>query len=166
MVENLQGIEKIVKKFNPAYPFTYNFVDQQYAAKFRDQEQTAMLALVFSLLAICISCLGLFGLASYIAETRIKEIGIRKVLGASVTGISSMLSKDFIKLVGIAVLLAAPIAWWAMNNWLNDFSYRIEIEWWMLVLSGGIAITIALLTVSTQAVRAARTNPVNSIRNE
>jgi putative ABC transport system permease protein len=166
MVENLQGIEKIVKKFNPAYPFTCNFVDQQYGEKFRDQEQTAMLALVFSLLAICISCLGLFGLASYIAETRIKEVGIRKVLGASVTGISTMLSKDFIKLVGIAVLLAAPIAWWAMNNWLNDFSYRIEIEWWMLVLSGGIAITIALLTVSTQAVRAARTNPVNSIRNE
>jgi predicted permease len=166
MVENLQGIEKIVKKFNPAYPFTYNFVDQQYAEKFRDQEQTAMLAFVFSLLAICISCLGLFGLASYIAETRIKEIGIRKVLGASVTGISTMLSKDFIKLVGIAVLLAAPIAWWAMNNWLNDFSYRIEIEWWMLVLSGGIAITIALLTVSTQALRAARSNPVNSIRNE
>ncbi|QNL48155.1 ABC transporter permease [Olivibacter sp. SDN3] len=165
MTENLQGIEKIIKKFNPAYPFTYNFVDQRYAEKFREQEQMARLAFVFSLLAIFISCLGLFGLASYIAETRIKEIGIRKVLGASVTGISTMLSKDFIKLVMIAILLATPIAWWTMNNWLNDFSYRIEIEWWMLVLSGGIAITIALLTVSTQAVRAARSNPVNSIRD-
>ncbi|MEH6305556.1 ABC transporter permease [Olivibacter sp. CPCC 100613] len=166
MAENLRGIEKIVKKFNPAYPFTYNFVDQQYAEKFREQEQTAMLALVFSLLAICISCLGLFGLASYIAETRIKEIGIRKVLGASVTGISTMLSKDFIKLVVIAILLASPIAWWAMNTWLNDFSYRIEMQWWMLVLSGGIVITIALLTVSSQAVRAARTNPVSSMKDE
>lgn len=166
MAENLQGIEKIVKKFNPAYPFTYNFVDQRYAQKFRDQEQMGMLALVFSLLAIFISCLGLFGLASYIAETRLKEIGIRKVLGASVTGISTMLSKDFIKLVVIAILLASPIAWWAMNKWLNDFSYRIEIQGWMLVLSGGIAITIALLTVSAQAVRAARSNPVKSIRDE
>jgi len=165
MTENLAGIEKLVKRFNPAYPFTYNFVDERYAEKFHEQEQMARLALVFSLLAIFISCLGLFGLASFVAETRVKEIGIRKVLGASVTGISTMLSKDFIKLVGIAILLAAPIAWWTMNNWLNDFSYRIEIEWWMLVLSGGIAITIALLTVSTQAVRAARSNPVNSIRD-
>jgi len=166
MAENLQGIEKLVKKFNPAYPFIYHFVDQQYAEKFREQEQMATLALVFSLLAIFISCLGLFGLASYIAETRVKEIGIRKVLGASVSGITTMLSKDFIKLVAIAVLLASPVAWWAMNIWLNDFSYRIEIKWWMLALSGGIAMAIALFTVSTQAVRAARANPVNSIKDE
>lgn len=166
MAENLQGIEKIAKKFNPAYPFTYNFVDQRYAEKFREQEQMAILALVFSLLAIFISCLGLFGLASYIAETRTKEIGIRKVLGASVIGISTMLSKDFIKLVVIAIVLAIPVVWWTMNNWLNDFSYRIELQWWMLVLSGGIAITIALLTVSMQAMRAARVNPVNSIKDE
>ena len=166
MAENLQGIEKIAKKFNPAYPFTYSFVDQRYAEKFREQEQMATLALVFSLLAIFISCLGLFGLASYIAETRIKEIGIRKVLGASVIGISTMLSRDFIKLVVIAILLASPVVWWTMNSWLNDFSYRIEFQWWMLVLSGGIAITIALLTVSTQAVRAARANPVSSIKDE
>ncbi|MBD1423469.1 ABC transporter permease [Sphingobacterium chuzhouense] len=166
MAQNLQGIEKIIKKFNPAYPFSYKFVDEQYAQKFHEQEQMGTLAFVFSLLAIFISCLGLFGLASYITETRIKEIGIRKVLGASVTGISTMLSKDFIKLVLISLLLASPISWWAMNKWLDDYTYRINMQWWMLALAGGTAIIIALLTVSTQAIRAARTNPVNSLRDE
>lgn len=166
MKENLQGIEQVIKKFNPNYPFTYTFVDQQFALKFKDQEQTASLALSFSLLAIFISCLGLFGLASYIAETRVKEIGVRKVLGASVASIGILLSKDFIKLVLLSFLVAAPVAWWAANNWLNDFSYRIQVQWWMLALAGCIALFIAFLTVSSLAIRAARANPVNSLRNE
>lgn len=166
MSQSLQGIEKIIKKFNPSYPFSYKFVDEQYAQKFHEQKQMGTLALVFSLLAIFISCLGLFGLVSYIAETRIKEIGIRKVLGASVAGITTMLSKDFIKLVVISLLLASPIAWWAMNKWLNDFTYRIDMQWWMPAIAGGLAIMIALLTISAQSIRAARANPVDSLRDE
>ena len=163
---NLKQMEEILKKFNPAYPFEYNFVDQQFAIKFKEQQQTAQLALIFSGLAIFISCLGLFGLASYIAELRTKEIGIRKVLGASVTGITAMLSRDFVKLVLIAILLASPIAWWIMNKWLEDFSYRIEIQWWIFAVAGIAALTIAILTVSTQAIRAANTNPIKTLRDE
>lgn len=163
---NLKQMEEILKKFNPAYPFEYKFVDQQFATKFKEQQQTAQLALIFSGLAIFISCLGLLGLASYIAELRTKEIGIRKVLGASVTGITAMLSRDFVKLVLIAILLASPIAWWTMNKWLEDFSYRIEIQWWIFAVAGIAALTIAILTVSTQAIRAANTNPVKTLRDE
>ncbi|GEM65603.1 ABC transporter permease [Sphingobacterium faecium NBRC 15299] len=163
---NLKQMEEILKKFNPAYPFEYNFVDQQFAIKFKEQQQTAQLALIFSGLAIFISCLGLFGLASYIAELRTKEIGIRKVLGASVTGITAMLSRDFVKLVLIAILLASPIAWWIMSKWLEDFSYRIEIQWWIFAVAGIAALTIAILTVSTQAIRAANTNPIKTLRDE
>ncbi len=164
--KDLQGIEKIIKKFNPAYPFSYSFVDQKFAKKFKEQEQTASLSFIFSLLAIFISCLGLFGLASYIAETRTKEIGVRKVLGASVVGIGTMLSKDFVKLVLLAIVIAIPIAWYAMNKWLADFSYRIDIKWWVFGLAGGLAVIIALLTVSTQAIKAAMANPVDSLRDE
>jgi len=159
-------MEQVLKKFNPAYPFEYKFVDQQFAAKFKEQQQTAQLALIFSTLAIFISCLGLFGLVSYIAELRTKEIGIRKVLGASVTGITAMLSRDFVKLVLIAILIASPIAWWIMNKWLQDFSYRIEIQWWVFALAGIAALTIAIITVSTQAIKAANTNPVKTLRDE
>lgn len=166
MQQNLVGIEQIIKKFNPSYPFSYTFVDQIYAEKFKAQEQMASLSFIFSLLAIFISCLGLFGLATYIAETRIKEIGIRKVLGASVQGITGMLSKDFIKLVLIALIVAAPLAWWLMNSWLQDFSYRIQMQWWMLLIAGTIAILIALFTVSFQAIKAALANPVDSLRSE
>jgi len=166
MSQNIQGIEKIVKKFNPDYPFSYKFVDEQYAQKFHDQKQMGMLAFIFSMLAIFISALGLFGLASYIAETRIKEIGIRKVLGASIIGISTMLSRDFIKLVVISLLLATPIAWWIMNKWLENFSYRTAISWWVFALAGVAAIAIALLTISGQAIRAALANPVDSLRDE
>ncbi|WP_447766654.1 ABC transporter permease [Sphingobacterium faecium] len=163
---NLKQMEEILKKFNPAYPFEYKFVDQQFAIKFKEQQQTAQLALIFSGLAIFISCLGLFGLVSYIAELRTKEIGIRKVLGASVTGITAMLSRDFVKLVLIAILLASPIAWWIMSKWLEDFSYRIEIRWWIFAVAGIAALTIAILTVSTQAIRAANTNPIKTLRDE
>lgn len=166
MHQTLANIETVVKKINPNYPFSYRFVDEQYAQKFKQQEQIGRLALVFSVLAIFISCLGLFGLASYIAETRTKEIGIRKVLGASVIGITTLLSKDFVKLVIIALLLGAPVAWWAMNAWLGNFAYRIDISWWIIVLAGSMAILIAVITVSFQSLRAAQTNPVNSLRDE
>ncbi|MEJ5147253.1 MULTISPECIES: ABC transporter permease [unclassified Sphingobacterium] len=164
--QSLKQMEQVLKKFNPAYPFEYKFVDQQFAAKFKEQQQTAQLALIFSTLAIFISCLGLFGLVSYIAELRTKEIGIRKVLGASVTGITAMLSRDFVKLVLIAILIASPIAWWIMNKWLQDFSYRMEIQWWVFALAGIAALTIAIITVSTQAIKAANTNPVKTLRDE
>jgi len=166
MQQNLQTMETIIKKFNPAYPFSYSFVDEEYAKKFQDQQQMAFLSFTFSMLAIAISCLGLFGLASYIAETRKKEIGIRKVLGASIWGISGMLSKDFVKLVMLAILLASPVAWWAMNKWLEDFSYRIAISWWVFVAAGAASVAIAVLTISGQAIRAARANPVDSLRDE
>ena len=164
--QNLKKIEQVFKKFNPAYPFTYSFVDQEYTKKFKDQQQTGQLAFIFSGLAIFISCLGLFGLASYIAETRIKEIGIRKVLGASIGNITTMLSKDFLKLVLIAMIVASPVAWWLMSNWLNDFHYRISIQWWHFVVPGLIAAVIALFTVSFQAIKAAIANPVDSLRDE
>lgn len=166
MVQTIDGIEKIIKKFNPAYPFYYKFVDEQYAKKFHDEQQMGNLAFMFSLLAIFISCLGLFGLASYIAESRIKEIGIRKVLGASITGICTMLSKNFLKLVVFSFVLASPIAWWAMNVWLENFTYRIDMQWWMLTTAGGLAVSVALITVSTQSIKAAWKNPVDSLRDE
>jgi putative ABC transport system permease protein len=133
---------------------------------YRTEQRVGKIALTFSMLAIFIACLGLFGLATFIAEQRTKEIGIRKVLGASVQGIVQLLSKDFIKLVAIAFVIAAPLAWWAMHTWLQDFAYRINIEWWMFAAAGFSALFIALITVSFQAIRAAIMNPVKSLRTE
>src|SRR5690606_12057993 len=130
------------------------------------ERNVGRLVLVFSLLAIFVSCLGLYGLATFSAEQRLKEIGIRKVMGASVAGILGMLSKDFIRLVGIAFIIASPIAWYAMNRWLEDFAYRIDIEWWMFAVAGVVAVAIALLTVGFQAIRASVANPVESLRSE
>ena len=124
------------------------------------------MALLFSGLTVLIACLGLFGLAAYTAEQRTKEIGVRKVLGASVTSIVALLSKDFLKLVLIAIVLATPLAWYAMSRWLQDFAYKIEIEWWVFALAGLLAVGIALLTVSFQSVKAALMNPVKSLRSE
>jgi putative ABC transport system permease protein len=121
---------------------------------------------IFATLAIIIACIGLFGLSIYTAKQRTKEIGIRKVLGASVTGVVRLLSKDFIKLVGIAILIASPIAWWASNKWLQDFAYRINISWWVFASAGVIALLIAMFTVSFQAIKAAIANPVKSLRTE
>lgn len=163
---NIATIEKIFKKFNPEYPFDYAFVDESYANKFKDTQRTGTLASLFAGLTIFISCLGLFGLAAYMAESRIKEIGVRKVLGASVLGISSLLSKDFLKLVLISFLIASPIAWYFMNKWLAEYSYRIEVEWWIFLLAGAASVFIAILTVSYQAISAARSNPVKSLRSE
>ena len=164
--KNIATMEVIFKKYNPQYPFNYRFTDEEYAKKFSDEKRTATLASLFALLTIIISCLGLFGLASYMAENRVKEIGVRKVLGASVMSITRLLSIDFIKLVLVAFIIAAPLGFWAMHTWLQDFPYRITIQWWVFALAGSVAVLIALLTVSSQAIKAALTNPVKSLRSE
>ncbi|MEO5943468.1 MAG: FtsX-like permease family protein, partial [Ferruginibacter sp.] len=153
-------------KFNTEEPFTYNFMDDLYDKTYSAEQKTGTILNVFALLTILVACLGLFGLATYTAEQRTKEIGIRKVLGASVSQVTQMLSKDFIKLVFIACIISFPLAWWAMNKWLQSFAYRINISWWMFVIAGVAALMIALLTVSFQAIKAAFANPVKSLRSE
>ena len=162
----LSKVQKVFKVYNPEIPFDYKFADKEYAKKFGDEVRISKLSTFFALLAIMISCLGLFGLVSFVAEQRMREIGIRKVLGASVTGIVGLLSKDFIKLVAIAILVASPIAWWAANKWLQDFAYRINITAGIFFAAGIATIFIALITVSFQAIRAAIANPVKSLRTE
>lgn len=166
MSSNLASIKKIMAKYNPNYPVDYSFVDEVYAQKFAQQERTGTLTTIFSTLAVFIACLGLLGLITNSVQQHSKEIGIRKVLGASVASIVQLLSKEFVKLVFVAILIASPIAWWAMNSWLQGFSYRIAIEWWVFVLAGMMAVSIALLTVSYQAIKAAIANPVDSLRDE
>jgi putative ABC transport system permease protein len=163
---SLAKAEKIFKKYNPQYPFEYVFVDEAYARKFEDEKRTGTLAALFAGLSIFISCLGLFGLATYMAESRVKEIGVRKVLGANVSGITTLLSKDFLKLVIVAFVIASPVAWYAMHTWLQSYTYRINIEWWVFVCAGLLSIVIAFATVSYQAVKAALANPVRSLRSE
>ena len=166
ITETLAAMESILHEHNPAFPFEYEFVDDAFDARFKSEQLIGNLSQIFALLAIVISCLGLFGLAAYTAEQRRKEIGVRKVLGSSVSGIVQLLSKDFMRLVLIALLIAIPFAWWAMQNWLESFAYRIEINVWVFVMAGLVAIGIALLTVSFQAFKAAVTNPVKSLRTE
>jgi ABC-type transport system, involved in lipoprotein release, permease component len=166
MAGTIAAIEKAWKAAIPNQPFTYFFLDEYFNRQYRSEEQFGRLFLNFAILAIFISCLGLFGLASYSTAQRVKEIGIRKVMGASVSGIVQLLSADFIKLVLIAMGIALPIAWWAMHRWLTDFAYHIAISWWVFVTAGFTAIAIALLTVSGQAIRAAVANPVDSLRDE
>ena len=156
----------IFKKYNPGYPFEYKFADEQYNEKFGDETRAVRLAGIFAGLTIFISCLGLFGLAAFLAENRSKEIGIRKTLGASVSSVVRLLTKEFAGLVTLAFLIATPISWWAMNKWLADSSYRIDIHWWTLVLAGFLAMMIAVLTVSFHAIKAALANPVDSLRTE
>jgi len=163
---NLAKAEKIFKRYNSQYPFEYYFADEMYARNFRQEQQDGTLSALFAGLTIFISCLGLFGLAAYMAENRVKEIGIRKVLGASVGSIAKLLSTDFIKLVLISILIASPVAWWAMNKWLQNFNYRVAVEWWVFALAGLGAIMIALITISSQAIKAALANPVKSLRSE
>ncbi|MEP7373250.1 MAG: ABC transporter permease [Chitinophagaceae bacterium] len=159
-------IENTIKKNNPTYPVEYEFVDESFNNLFKSEILIGKLSRVFAVLAIIISCLGLFGLAAYTAERRTKEIGIRKVLGASVPGITRLLSKDFLQLVGISALIAFPVSWWAMHNWLQDFAYRISISWWVFVAAALLALFIALFTISFQSIRAAIANPVKSLRAE
>ncbi|MFD0798919.1 ABC transporter permease [Maribacter chungangensis] len=162
----LAAIENVLKKYNPAFPFEYRFENDLFNSKFKNEELIGELAKIFAALAIIISCLGLFGLAAYTAEQRKKEIGVRKVLGSSVSGIVQLLSKDFMGLVLIALVLAGPLAWWVMKNWLESYAYRIEINIWVFVIAGAVAICIALVTVSFQAIKAAIANPVKSLRTE
>lgn len=162
----LTKIETVIKKNNPAYPFTYKFVDDQFNEMFLSEQLVSKLSSLFATLAILISCLGLFGLAAYTAERRTKEIGIRKVLGASVSGITALLSKDFLRLVVLSCLVAFPVAWWLMYNWLQNYQYRVEISWWIFLAAAGSAILIALFTISFQAIKAAFANPVKSLRTE
>jgi putative ABC transport system permease protein len=164
--KNLKKAEAIFKKYNPEYPFEYKFVDEAYAKKFDNEQRQGTLAALFAGLTIFISCLGLFGLATYMAENRIKEIGVRKVLGASVTGITALLSKDFVTLVFISFIIAAPLAYWGMSKWLVDYTYRVSINWWVFALAGFLSVMIALLTVSYQSIKAAVANPVKSLRTE
>jgi putative ABC transport system permease protein len=152
--------------FKPDMPFSYSFLDERFNNTYEAEQKTGRILGVFAGLTIFVACLGLFGLATFTAEQRIKEIGVRKVLGASVTSVVTLLSKDFLKLVGIAILIATPVAWYFMNQWLQDFEYRIAISWWMLLLTGVVSVLIALLTVSFQAVKAALMNPVKSLRSE
>ena len=163
---NLAKAENIFKQYNPQYPFEYVFTDESYAKKFNDTQRTGKLSALFAGLTIFISCLGLFALAAYMAENRIKEIGVRKVLGASVSSIISLLSKEFLKLVIISFIIASPVAWFTMNKWLESYTYRIGVEWWVFAAAGFIAVTIALITVSLQAIKAALANPVKSLRTE
>jgi ABC-type antimicrobial peptide transport system permease subunit len=163
----LKAIEAVLKKDNPSYPFTYQFVDDQFNKMFQNEALIGKLSRVFAGLAIFISCLGLFGLAAYTAERRTKEIGVRKVLGASVAGIASLLSKDFLKLIVLSCIVAFPVAWWIMDNWLKKYNkYRIEISWWVFIAAGISAILIALITISFQSIKAAIANPVKSLRTE
>lgn len=164
--KNLEKAAAIFKRYNSEYPFDPRFVDEEYASKFEDEKLQGTLAGLFAGLTIFISCLGLFGLTTYMTENRIKEIGIRKVLGASVTGITRLLSGDFVKLVIISFLIAAPLAWYGMNKWLESYTYRIGIEWWVFLLAGLLSVIIALLTVSYQSIKAAIANPVKSLRTE
>jgi ABC-type antimicrobial peptide transport system permease subunit len=159
-------IETVVKTHAPGYPFEYKFMDEEFNNLFRNEMLIGKLSRVFAFLTILISCLGLFGLAAYTAERRTKEIGIRKVLGATVSNVVTLLSKDFLRLVGIASVIAFPLAYWAMYKWLQDFAYRINISWWVFIAAGVLSLIIALVTVSFQAIKAAVMNPVNSLRSE
>lgn len=164
--QNLKKAEAIFKKYNPDYPFEMKFVDEAYAQKFENEKTQGILAALFAGLTIFISCMGLFGLATSMAENRIKEIGVRKVLGASITGITALLSKDFVKLVIISFIIAAPLAYWLMQVWLQQYEYRVGIEWWVFAFACLLSVAIAILTVSYQAIKAALVNPVKSLRTE
>jgi putative ABC transport system permease protein len=161
----LAKVESVLKKYSPSYPFEYKFASESFKQLFANENLVGKLAGLFAVLAIFISCLGLFGLSAYSAERRIKEIGIRKVLGASVQSLSSMLSKEFVKLVAVSCLLAFPLAWYFMHDWLKDYEYKIAISWWMFVLPAALAMLITILTVSFQATKAALMNPVKSLKS-
>jgi ABC-type antimicrobial peptide transport system permease subunit len=164
--EAMSSIFKVMKQYNPAFPLDYRFENDMFNARFRNEELIGDLSKIFAILAIVISCLGLFGLSAFTTEQRKKEIGVRKVLGASISGIVRMLSKDIMRLVGAALLIAAPLSWWLMHRWLEKFPYRIEIDWRVFALAGLTAIFIALLTISYQSIRSATANPVKSLRTE
>jgi putative ABC transport system permease protein len=162
----IKAVKKYWQQYNSNFPFEYNFLDDEYNNLYKSEQQTGTLFNIFACIAVFISCLGLFGLATYTAQVRIKEIGIRKVLGAGVINITTMLSKDFLMLVIIAITIASPIAWYFMNQWLQGYAYRVPLQWWIIVVAGLMAILIALATIGFQAIKAALANPVKSLRSE
>ncbi len=166
MSDNIAKLEKIMAAYNSDFPFEYKFVDEDYARKFADEQRTGTLATCFAGLAIFISCLGLFGLSAYMAETRRKEIGVRKVLGASVINITMLISREFMFLVLVSIAIGFPVAWWLTNQWLSGYAYRTGFTWWIFVTVAVLAVVVALLTVGWQAVKAASANPVKSIKSE
>ncbi|GAB4021865.1 ABC transporter permease [Spirosoma koreense] len=166
VTEALAYIQSVYRTFDPTATLDFHFLDENFSRQYKAEQKQGEVLLTFTILAVLIACLGLFGLAAFAAEQRTKEIGVRKVLGASVSSIVALLSKDFLKLVLIAIVIATPIAWYAMNRWLQEFAYKVAIEWWVFALAGLLAIVIALLTVSFQSVRAATVNPVKSLRSE
>jgi putative ABC transport system permease protein len=166
LVASLNTLKQVWKNVVPDQEFEYRFLDETVAAQYRQEQRTATIVNLASALSIFIACMGLFGLATLTVVRRTREIGIRKVLGATVGSVVRLLSKEFLVLVIIAALIAFPIGWWAMNKWLEDFAYRIHIEWWVFPVAGIVALIIALLTVSFQAIKAALANPVKSLRTE
>jgi putative ABC transport system permease protein len=159
-------IKSIWKQMASSQPFDYSFMDDQFNKQYTSEEQVGRISITFAILAIAIACLGLFGLVTYAAEQRTKEIGIRKVLGANVPNIVSMIIRDFLKLVIIASVIAFPIASWGMKKWLQNFAYRVDIAWWIFLIAALVAIIITLVTISFQAIKAAIANPVTSLRSE
>jgi putative ABC transport system permease protein len=162
----LAHLENTWKNFIPDIPFEYSFLDQRFQKLYESEQRQESIFSLFACIAIFIACLGLFGLSAFAISQRVKEIGIRKVLGASVRGIVLLLSTDFLKLVAVAAVVGFLIAWYAMNKWLEDFAYRIQIQWWIFLLAGIIAATVAFLTIALQAVKAATSNPVKNLRTE
>jgi ABC-type antimicrobial peptide transport system permease subunit len=164
--ETLTELERLHKKLNPDFPFAHQFADEEYAMLYNSEKVVKKLSRYFAFLAIFISSLGLLGLVIYTAEQRTKEVGIRKVLGATISQIVGLLSRDFMKLIIISIVLASPIAYYIMTEWLKGFEYHIGIEWWMLGLAASGAVLIAMLTISFQAIKASRANPVDSLKSE
>jgi putative ABC transport system permease protein len=162
----IAGLTQIYKKADPDSPVKFGFVDQELEAQYRADQRSGRTVLYFSILAILVSCLGLLGLTAFAAEQRTKEIGIRKVLGATVAGITGLLAKDFIRLVVLAIVLATPVAYFGMQKWLANFAYRIDIQWWMLASVGAVAVVLAACTVGIQGMKAALANPARSLRKE
>jgi ABC-type antimicrobial peptide transport system permease subunit len=166
LADDMKEVEGVFKKYNPEYPFHYRFVDEADSEKFEEERRTGIQSALFGGLAILISCLGLFALSAYMAENRIKEIGVRKVLGATVFNVWQLLSGDFVVLVVIAFVVASPIAYYVMRNWIRNYTYRTDISWWIFAVAGAGAVVITLLTVSFQTIKAAVANPVKSLRSE
>ena len=162
----MASIETIFKKYNPAYPFEYQFVDKEFGKKFLTEDLISKLSNIFAALAIFICCIGLAGLAAFTIEKRIREIGIRKVLGASVQQLLLLISKEFLKLVLIAFVIAVPLTWWFMHNWLQKYEYRTTISVWMFAIVGLVILALTLVVVSTNTISAAMRNPIKSLRTE
>ncbi len=162
----INDIKSQWQNYNTGAPFSYSFLDDQFASLYSSEQRTGRIFTSFSIIAIIIASLGLFGLVAFMVRKRVKEIGIRKVLGASTGSITAMLSKEFLQLILIAALISFPVTWFAMHKWLQDFAYRINIQWWVFVLAGLIALLVAAITISFQSIKAALANPVKSLRSE